>query len=58
MSASVLQRPRTAGSDFATSNRQIIDAGLLDRRPADVGAPLRAGRHWRGPAVGLPATPR
>ncbi|GLZ00692.1 acyl-CoA desaturase [Actinoplanes sp. NBRC 103695] len=34
MSASVTQRPRTAGSDFASLNRRIIDAGLLERRPA------------------------
>jgi fatty acid desaturase len=34
MSASVTRRPRTAGSDFALLNRQIVDAGLLERRPA------------------------
>jgi fatty acid desaturase len=34
MSASVTQRPRTAGSDFALLNRQITEAGLLERRPA------------------------
>ncbi|MEV7627768.1 acyl-CoA desaturase [Actinoplanes sp. NPDC089786] len=34
MSASVTQRPRTAGSDFAVLNRQIVNAGLLERRPA------------------------
>jgi fatty acid desaturase len=28
------QRPRTGGSDFAALNRQITDAGLLERRPA------------------------
>jgi fatty acid desaturase len=34
MSASVTQRPQTAGSDFAALNRQIVEAGLLERRPA------------------------
>ena len=34
MSASVTQRPKTAGSDFAPLNRRIINAGLLERRPA------------------------
>ena len=34
MSASTTQRPTSAGSDFAALNRQIVDAGLLDRRPA------------------------
>ncbi|GAA2624611.1 fatty acid desaturase family protein [Paractinoplanes durhamensis] len=34
MSASVTQRPKAAGSDFAALNRQIVDAGLLERRPA------------------------
>lgn len=34
MSASVIPRPKTAGTDFAALNRQIIDAGLLERRPA------------------------
>ncbi|GGN73244.1 delta fatty acid desaturase [Actinoplanes lobatus] len=34
MIASVTQRPRSAGSDFAALNRQITDAGLLVRRPA------------------------
>ncbi|WP_229075058.1 acyl-CoA desaturase [Actinoplanes sp. DH11] len=34
MSASVTRRQRAAGSDFAALNRQIIDAGLLERRPA------------------------
>ena len=34
MSASVTQRHKTAGSDFAALNRQIVDAGLLERRPA------------------------
>ncbi|MFI7602432.1 fatty acid desaturase family protein [Actinoplanes sp. NPDC049681] len=33
MSAPVKQRPKSSGSDFAALNRQIIDAGLLDRRP-------------------------
>ena len=33
MSASVSQRPKTDGSDFSALNRQIVDAGLLDRRP-------------------------
>jgi fatty acid desaturase len=28
------QRPRTGGSDFAALNRQVTDAGLLERRPA------------------------
>jgi fatty acid desaturase len=32
MSASVTPRSRTAGSDFAALNRQITDAGLLERR--------------------------
>ena len=34
MSASATQRPKTAGSDFAALNRQIVKSGLLDRRPA------------------------
>src|SRR5689334_12387604 len=34
MSAPVRQRPKTAGSDFSTLNRQIAEAGLLERRPA------------------------
>jgi fatty acid desaturase len=34
MSASVTQRPKTAGSDFAILNRQIVEAGLLERRSA------------------------
>jgi fatty acid desaturase len=34
MSASVIQRPKTAGSDFSVLNRQIVEAGLLERRPA------------------------
>src|SRR5688572_1501450 len=31
---SALDRPRTAGSDFAALNRRITEAGLLERRPA------------------------
>ncbi|MEU8821582.1 acyl-CoA desaturase [Actinoplanes sp. NPDC048796] len=34
MSASVTARSRVAGSDFAALNRLIVNAGLLDRRPA------------------------
>jgi len=34
MSAPVTRRPKTAGSDFAALNRQIVKSGLLDRRPA------------------------
>jgi fatty acid desaturase len=34
MSASVTSRPKSAGSDFAALNRQIVDAGLLERRAA------------------------
>ncbi|MFI1991076.1 fatty acid desaturase family protein [Actinoplanes sp. NPDC020271] len=34
MSASIIPRPKTAGSDFARLNRQIVDAGLLERQPA------------------------
>jgi fatty acid desaturase len=34
MSASIQQRPKTAGSDFAALNRQIAEAGLLERRTA------------------------
>ncbi|MFG1607914.1 fatty acid desaturase family protein [Actinoplanes sp. NPDC049265] len=34
MSAPVIQRPKAAGSDFAALNRQIVAAGLLERRPA------------------------
>ncbi|WP_199517214.1 fatty acid desaturase family protein [Nucisporomicrobium flavum] len=34
MSASVIQRPKVAGSDFAALNRQIARSGLLERRPA------------------------
>ncbi|WP_127500415.1 fatty acid desaturase family protein [Actinoplanes solisilvae] len=34
MSASVIPRPKTTGSDFAALNRQIVEAGLLERRPA------------------------
>jgi fatty acid desaturase len=34
MSAPITERPRAAGSDFAALNRQITDAGLLERRPA------------------------
>ncbi|BEL01851.1 hypothetical protein Q0Z83_000420 [Actinoplanes sichuanensis] len=33
MSETVTQRPRVAGSDFAALNRQITEAGLLERRP-------------------------
>jgi hypothetical protein len=33
-SASVTLRPKTAGSDFAALNRQIVNAGLLERRAA------------------------
>lgn len=33
MSASVTARPRTTGSDFAALNRQIVNAGLLERPP-------------------------
>ena len=29
-----VDRPRTAGSDFAVLNRRIAEAGLLERRPA------------------------
>ena len=34
MSASVTARTSAAGSDFAALNRQIVNAGLLERRPA------------------------
>ncbi|WP_436528722.1 fatty acid desaturase family protein [Actinoplanes sp. HUAS TT8] len=34
MSSSVLPRPAPAGSDFAALNRRVIEAGLLERRPA------------------------
>jgi fatty acid desaturase len=34
MTAAVTRRPGAAGSDFAALNRQITDAGLLERRPA------------------------
>jgi fatty acid desaturase len=34
MSASIIQRPKTAGSDFGPLNRQIVDAGLHERQPA------------------------
>jgi fatty acid desaturase len=38
MSASATQRPKTAGSDFAALNRQIVKSGLLDRQPAHYAA--------------------
>ncbi|MGK5682232.1 fatty acid desaturase family protein [Actinoplanes sp. URMC 104] len=34
MSAPARPRPKTAGSDFAVLNRQIVESGLLERRPA------------------------
>jgi fatty acid desaturase len=34
MSAPAIPRPKTAGSDFAVLNRQIVESGLLERRPA------------------------
>jgi fatty acid desaturase len=33
MSTPVTRRPRGAGSDFAVLNRQVTEAGLLERRP-------------------------
>src|SRR5689334_9728721 len=34
MGAPAMPRPKAGGSDFAVLNRQIVESGLLERRPA------------------------